>query len=90
MSESIPAGRIRDPRITEQRNPRTAGIDLAAPLEIVDLMNAEDRTLADAVATQRGKRWSITLAALEYDWAEVATQATRNGRPDFAQAFIER
>ena len=43
-----------------------------------------------AVATQRGKRWSITLAALEYDWAEVATQATRNGRPDFAQAFIER
>ena len=42
-----------DPRITERRNPRTADIDLATPLEIVDLMNAEDRTVADAVATQR-------------------------------------
>jgi N-acetylmuramic acid 6-phosphate etherase len=42
-----------DPRVTERRNPRTANIDLASPLEIVDLMNAEDRTVADAVATQR-------------------------------------
>lgn len=42
-----------DPRVTEQRNPRSADIDLASPLEIVDLMNAEDRTVADAVATQR-------------------------------------
>ena len=42
-----------DPRITEQRNPRSAAIDLASPLEIVDLINAEDRTVADAVATQR-------------------------------------
>jgi N-acetylmuramic acid 6-phosphate etherase len=42
-----------DPRITERRNPRTANIDLATPLEIVDLMNAEDRTVADAVASQR-------------------------------------
>jgi N-acetylmuramic acid 6-phosphate etherase len=45
--------RVRDPRVTEQRNPRTVGIDLAAPLEIVDLINAEDRTVADVVATQR-------------------------------------
>ena len=42
-----------DPRITERRNPRTADIDLASPLEIVDLISAEDRTVADAVATQR-------------------------------------
>jgi len=42
-----------DPRITEQRNPRTAAIDLAMPLEIVDLINAEDRTVAEAVGTQR-------------------------------------
>ena len=42
-----------DPRITERRNPRTADIDLATPIGIVDLMNAEDRTVADAVATQR-------------------------------------
>jgi N-acetylmuramic acid 6-phosphate etherase len=42
-----------DPRITEHRNPRTAQIDLATPDEIVALMNAEDRTVADAVASQR-------------------------------------
>jgi len=41
-----------DPRITEHRNPRTTRIDLATPDEIVALMNAEDRTVADAVATQ--------------------------------------
>jgi N-acetylmuramic acid 6-phosphate etherase len=42
-----------DPRVTEHRNPRTAQIDLATPDEIVALMNAEDRTVADAVASQR-------------------------------------
>ena len=42
-----------DPRLTERRNPRTAEIDLATPLEIVDLINAEDRAVADAVGTQR-------------------------------------
>jgi len=42
-----------DPRVTERRNPRTVGIDLASAQEIVDLINAEDRTVADAVATQR-------------------------------------
>lgn len=44
---------VLDPRLTEQRNPRTADIDLATALEIVDLMNAEDRTVAAAVGTQR-------------------------------------
>jgi len=42
-----------DPRLTERRNPRTADIDLASPLEIVDLINNEDRTVPDAVASQR-------------------------------------
>ena len=42
-----------DPRITEHRNPRSADIDLASPLEIVEIINAEDRTVADAVATQK-------------------------------------
>lgn len=50
---------IVDPRVTEQRNPRTAAIDLASPLEIVDLMNAEDAAVAAAVATQR-----LEIAAL--------------------------
>ena len=42
-----------DSRLTERRNPRTVAIDLAEPLEIVDLINAEDRTVADTVAGQR-------------------------------------
>jgi N-acetylmuramic acid 6-phosphate etherase len=42
-----------DPRITEHRNPRSANIDLASPDEIVAIMNAEDRTVADAVASQQ-------------------------------------
>src|SRR5689334_7033990 len=42
-----------DPRLTERRNPRTAEIDLASPLEIVDLINTEDRTIPHVVATQR-------------------------------------
>jgi N-acetylmuramic acid 6-phosphate etherase len=41
-----------DPRITEQRNPRTADIDLASPRDIVALINAEDRGVAAAVAMQ--------------------------------------
>jgi N-acetylmuramic acid 6-phosphate etherase len=44
---------MQDPRITEQRNPRTVDIDLASPEEIVDLLNAENRTVPDAVASQR-------------------------------------
>jgi N-acetylmuramic acid 6-phosphate etherase len=38
-----------DPRLTEQRNPATAEIDLADPLAIVDLMNAQDRQVPEAV-----------------------------------------
>ena len=42
-----------DPRITEQRNPRSANVDLATPLEIVDIINAEDHTVPVAVKTAR-------------------------------------
>ena len=42
-----------DPRLTERRNPRTADIDLASPLEIVDLINAEDETVPAAVRRER-------------------------------------
>ena len=45
--------RIVDPRITEKRNPRTANIDLASPLEIVDLIAAEDARVPEAVRSQR-------------------------------------
>jgi N-acetylmuramic acid 6-phosphate etherase len=44
-----------DSRITERRNPRTADIDLASAEEIVELINAEDRAVPEAVATQRAE-----------------------------------
>lgn len=59
-----------DPRETERRNPRTAEIDLADPLEIVDLINAEDRSVPDAVA---GQRVAIAQAI------EIAEQSFRSG-----------
>ena len=40
-------------RLTERRNPRTAGIDVATPLEIVDLIAAEDAAVPAAVARAR-------------------------------------
>ena len=42
-----------DPRLTERRNPRTASIDVATPLEIVDLIAAEDAGVPAAVAGAR-------------------------------------
>ncbi|MDQ2668734.1 MAG: N-acetylmuramic acid 6-phosphate etherase [Gemmatimonadota bacterium] len=43
---------MRDIRATEQRNPRSANIDLATAREIVDLMNHEDATVPGVVAGQ--------------------------------------
>jgi len=58
---------MRDPRVTERRNPRTASIDLATPLEIVDVINAEDRMVPDAVFTQREQiAAAITLAETSF------------------------
>lgn len=42
-----------DDRLTEQRNPRSAAIDRLSSLELVDLVNAEDRTVAEAVGEER-------------------------------------
>ncbi|MDB5856359.1 MAG: N-acetylmuramic acid 6-phosphate etherase [Ramlibacter sp.] len=42
-----------DRRLTEQRNPRSARIDQMETLDIVDLINAEDRLVAAAVGAQR-------------------------------------
>jgi N-acetylmuramic acid 6-phosphate etherase len=48
-----------DPRATEQRNPRSERIDVASSLEIVDIMNGEDATVAGVV---RGQREQIARA----------------------------
>ncbi len=42
-------------RLTERRNPRSARIDQLSTLEVVDLINAEDRMVADAVAEERAE-----------------------------------
>src|SRR4051794_15912318 len=42
-----------DKRLTEQRNPRSARIDQLSTIEIVDLINAEDRLVAAAVGDER-------------------------------------
>ncbi|MDH5761021.1 MAG: N-acetylmuramic acid 6-phosphate etherase [Gemmatimonadota bacterium] len=44
---------MRDPRLTEQRNPASTHIDEMSPLEIVDLVNAQDREVAEAVGRER-------------------------------------
>ena len=51
--------------LTERRNPKTAEIDLAGALEIVDLINAEDRTVAEAVHAQRAPIAAALTAAEE-------------------------
>jgi N-acetylmuramic acid 6-phosphate etherase len=61
---------VRDTRATEQRNPRTADIDLASAREIVELMNREDATIAGVVAGQAAE---IALAV------EIAAAAFRRG-----------
>lgn len=61
---------MSDPRETERRNPRTVSIDLASPIEIVDLINAEDRYVAEVVA---GQRLQIAKAV------EIAEQTFRQG-----------
>ena len=53
-----------DSRVTERRNPRTQGVDLAEPAGIVELMLAEDREVPTAVATQRD-RIAAAIAAAE-------------------------
>src|SRR5450759_3087865 len=53
LPTSAPTLRVIDSRVTERRNPRSQQIDLAEPIGIVDLMIAEDRTVPDAVESQR-------------------------------------
>jgi N-acetylmuramic acid 6-phosphate etherase len=61
---------VLDPRATERRNPRTASVDLATPLEIVDVINTEDRLVPLAVAEQR-----VEIARA----IEIAEQSFRDG-----------
>ncbi|NNU43434.1 N-acetylmuramic acid 6-phosphate etherase [Ramlibacter sp. B156] len=52
-SSPSPATPPLDARLTEQRNPRSMRIDQLSSLEIVDLINNEDRLVAAAVSEER-------------------------------------
>ena len=74
---------FRDPRLTEQRNPRTERIDVASSLEIVDLMNAEDASVAAAVRGQRegiAAAIELVVAALQQGGRLVYVGAGTSGR----------
>lgn len=68
----MPTDDADDPRLTEARNPRTAEIDRADPRQIVDLVQAEDRRVPDAVAEE-----ADAIAGLLDD---VAGRLRRGGR----------
>src|SRR5881396_3007642 len=62
------ASDFQDPRLTEQRNPRTGRIDVASSLEIVDLINAEDVLVAPAVRLERERiARAIELAVTAFE-----------------------
>ncbi len=63
---------LGDERLTERFNPRTAAIDRATTREIVDLLQAEDRSVPDAVAAVTDE-----IAGLADD---VAARLSRGGR----------
>jgi len=74
---------FRDPRLTEQRNPRSERIDVASTLEIVDLMNAEDATVAGAVRREReriAQAIDLVVAALQHGGRLVYVGAGTSGR----------
>jgi len=77
------APEFRDPRLTEQRNPRTTGIDVATALEIVDLLNAEDSTVALAVHAERAavaQAMDLVVDAFRAGGALVYVGAGTSGR----------
>ncbi len=89
MSEATvyPARMFRAPmfddRLTEQRNPRSEEIDCLSSLELVDLINAEDATVAPAVHAVREEIASavdLVVAAFEAGGRLVYVGAGTSGR----------
>jgi N-acetylmuramic acid 6-phosphate etherase len=74
---------FHDPRLTEQRNPRTAGIDTASSLEIVDLLHAEDARVPQAVHAEReaiARAIDLVVAAFQAGGRLVYVGAGTSGR----------
>ncbi|MDB4908115.1 MAG: hypothetical protein JWO05_2899 [Gemmatimonadetes bacterium] len=69
-------------------NPGSVGCPRSADDEPLDTVEAGSPHARYAVITQRGARWSVEMIALDYAFSEVAGQATRNGRADWATGFL--
>ncbi len=72
-----------DPRATEQRNPRSERIDAASSLAIVDIMNAEDASVAGVVSGQReqiARAIDLVVAAFKAEGRLVYVGAGTSGR----------
>jgi len=72
-----------DKRLTEQRNPRSKRIDLLSPLEITDLINAEDRMVAQAVGEEReaiARAMGLTVEAFRKGGRLIYVGAGTSGR----------
>src|SRR3989442_2768838 len=75
---------FQDPRLTEQRNPRTGRIDVASSLEIVDLINAEDALVPPAVRLEReriARAIELAVTAFESGGRPIYVGAGGAGRP---------
>ncbi len=74
---------FHDPRLTEQRNPSTEGIDTASSLEIVDLLHAEDARVPHAVHAVReaiARAIDLVVAAFQSGGRLVYVGAGTSGR----------
>lgn len=72
-----------DDRLTEQRNPRSEGLDRLGALELVRLINQEDRTVAGAVgreATAVARAVELAVAAFRAGGRLVYVGAGTSGR----------
>jgi N-acetylmuramic acid 6-phosphate etherase len=70
-------------RLTEQRNPRSREIDRLSALEITDLINAEDRMVAQAVGEEReaiAKAIELAVAAFKAGGRLIYVGAGTSGR----------
>ena len=72
-----------DDRLTEKTNPHSADIDTLSSIEIVDLINAEDSIVADAVAKERvaiAKTIDIVVEAFRESGRLIYVGAGTSGR----------
>src|SRR5712691_8269296 len=77
------ASDFHDPRLTEQRNPRTERIDVASKLDIVDAINAEDRTVPEVVHGVRealAKAVDLIVARFQHGGRLIYVGAGTSGR----------